>query len=80
MKDLVLYEFRRILKSPLSWLILAFLTVSLVLSWLNLNSEATRKLRIILDPASAAEDGMKQDKELQDFKQALEDLSSSEAM
>ena len=80
MTDLLIYELRRIAKHPLPYLLVLFLTLAMILAWTSLDSEASKKFRAEYDPIVQMENRQSQDSELQNFKAALEKISTSETM
>ena len=80
MIDLLIYELRRIAKSPLPYIMVLFLTMAMILAWWRLDSDVSRKLRAENDPIVQMENRQSQDTELQNFKVALEKISTSETM
>ena len=80
MTALLIYEFRRIVKHPLPYGILLTLLIGMILAWNSLDSEAAKKLRSELDPVVGMQGVVEGDSQLQNFKEAMTQLSTSEAM
>lgn len=80
MTALLIHELRRIAKHPLPYIMMVALSISMILAWTSLDSEASKKLRADNDPVVRMQSVSDANIELQKFKKALTEISTSDTM